>query len=95
MIAREGALGPGGTSSGNLYNLAGFLAEPPLTRTVPANKRASRELLIAIANARQYGNGALVAPPARLDDGLLDVVMVGHRSALRGLCREQGRHGPR
>ena len=44
-------LGPGGTSSGNLYNLAGFLAEPPLTRTVPANKRASRELLIAIANS--------------------------------------------
>jgi hypothetical protein len=51
VIAREGAIGPGGASGGNLYNLAGFLAEPPLTRTVPANQRASRELLIAVANS--------------------------------------------
>src|SRR4029079_9443562 len=51
VIAREGAIGPGGTNGGNLYNLTGFLAEPPLTRTVPANQRASRELLIAIANS--------------------------------------------
>ncbi len=52
VIAREGALGPGGTNGGNLYNLAGFLAEPPpLTRNVPAKQRASRELLIAIANS--------------------------------------------
>ena len=51
VIAREGAIGPGGTNGGNLYNLAGFLAEPPLARTVPANQRASRELLIAIANS--------------------------------------------
>ncbi len=50
VIAREGAIGPG-ANGGNLYNLAGFLAEPPLTRTVPANQRASRELLIAIANS--------------------------------------------
>jgi hypothetical protein len=42
VIAREGALGPGGTSGGNLYNLAGFLAEPPLARTVPANQRVPR-----------------------------------------------------
>jgi diacylglycerol kinase (ATP) len=46
-----------------------------------------RTLLIAIANARQYGNGALIAPQARLDDGLLDVVMVRHRSALRALVQ--------
>lgn len=52
IIAREGAIGPGGTPGGNLYNLAGFLAEPPLpNRTVPANQRASREDLIAIANS--------------------------------------------
>ncbi len=39
-------------------------------------------LLIAIANARQYGNGAVIAPSARLDDGRLDVVLVGTRSPL-------------
>ena len=31
----------------------------------------ARTLLIAIANARQYGNGALIAPEAQLDDGRL------------------------
>jgi diacylglycerol kinase (ATP) len=39
-----------------------------------------RALLIAIANARQYGNGAIIAPHARLDDGRLDVVIVPQRS---------------
>jgi diacylglycerol kinase (ATP) len=39
-----------------------------------------RALLIAIANARQYGHGAVIAPGARIDDGRLDVVIVNHRS---------------
>jgi YegS/Rv2252/BmrU family lipid kinase len=42
----------------------------------------TRALLIAIANGRQYGNGALIAPRARLDDGKLAVVVVAHRSPL-------------
>ena len=42
----------------------------------------SRTLLIAIANSRQYGNGALIAPQALLDDGQLDIVVVAHRSPL-------------
>jgi diacylglycerol kinase family enzyme len=33
-------------------------------------------LLIAVANSDQYGNGAYVAPGARADDGLLDLVAV-------------------
>lgn len=37
-----------------------------------------RPLLIAIANARQYGNGALIAPEALLDDGKLDLVIVDY-----------------
>jgi len=37
-------------------------------------------LLVAIANGRQYGNGALIAPTARIDDGKLDVVIVDDRS---------------
>jgi diacylglycerol kinase family enzyme len=39
-----------------------------------------RALFIAIANSRQYGNGATIAPGARIDDGALDVVIVGERS---------------
>ena len=47
----------------------------------------ARTLLIAIANARQYGNGALIAPEARLDDGRLDVVVVLARSPLAALVQ--------
>lgn len=39
-------------------------------------------LLIAMANSRQYGNGAQIAPHARLDDGALDVVVVKPQSIL-------------
>lgn len=46
-----------------------------------------RTLLIAIANARQYGNGALIAPEAQLDDGRLDVVVVPARSPLAALAQ--------
>ena len=35
-----------------------------------------RALLIACANGRQYGNRLFIAPGARLDDGLLEVVVV-------------------
>jgi diacylglycerol kinase (ATP) len=35
-----------------------------------------RAMLVAFANGRQYGNRLLIAPGARLDDGLLEVVIV-------------------
>jgi diacylglycerol kinase family enzyme len=37
-------------------------------------------LFIAVANSRQYGNGAQIAPAARLDDGKLDLVVVEARA---------------
>ena len=46
-----------------------------------------RALLIAIANARQYGNGAMIAPAARVDDGKLDVVIVASRSPFAALVQ--------
>ena len=46
---------------------------------------SSRALLIAVANSRQYGNGALIAPDARFDDGQLDMVLVQDRSPLATL----------
>jgi len=48
---------------------------------------AASVLLVAIANGRQYGNGALIAPEASVDDGRLDVVMIGHRSPLVALLQ--------
>lgn len=47
--------------------------------------RSVRPLLIALANSRQYGNGALIAPEALLDDGQLDVVVVDYLPAWRVL----------
>ncbi len=34
-----------------------------------------RALIVAFVNGRQYGGGAIIAPRARLDDGLLDLVV--------------------
>ena len=56
-----------------------------LTVTTPASSVSKPSLLVAIANGRQYGNGAVIAPRARLDDGRLDIVTVGARSLLRAL----------
>ena len=41
---------------------------------------ARRALLVTIANASQFGNGARIAPGARVDDGRLDLVVVEERS---------------
>ena len=38
--------------------------------------RRSKALLIAFANGREYGIGARIAPDARLDDGVLDAIVV-------------------
>ncbi len=37
-------------------------------------------VMVALANSCQYGNGAVIAAGARLDDGLLDVVAIETRS---------------
>src|SRR5262245_50324734 len=47
--------------------------------------RQVRALLVTLANSSQFGNGARIAPGARLDDGLLDLVVVDDRSALKAL----------
>ena len=45
-------------------------------RTAGEGSFEGRALVIAFVNGRQYGGGAVVAPGARLDDGLLDVVVI-------------------
>jgi diacylglycerol kinase (ATP) len=66
-----------------------LFAYDPDEHTIVIDGVAMRErtLLIALANARQYGNGALIAPDARIDDGRLDVVVISHRSPLRALLQ--------
>ena len=49
---------------------------------IDAERVAQEAMLIAVANGRQYGNRLLIAPGARLDDGLLEVVIVDRLSLL-------------
>lgn len=42
-------------------------------------------LMVSIANAPQYGSGAIIAPHARPDDGLLDVCFIEKPSFLKAL----------
>jgi len=44
-----------------------------------------RAVLVTIANSAQFGNGARIAPGAKLDDGLLDLVVLQERSRLTTL----------
>jgi YegS/Rv2252/BmrU family lipid kinase len=53
--------------------------------TIDAVSTRVKPLIIAIANGRQYGNGALIAPQACIDDGKLDVVVVNDRSVWSAL----------
>ena len=52
------------------------------TVAVDGDMQRTRALVVAICNSRQYGNGAIIAPDALVDDGLLDVVVVEQRSVL-------------
>ena len=69
-----------------LRELATYRPEP-LTITIGSSSVTTSALLVAIANGRQYGNGALVAPRAQLDDGRLDVIVIAHRPAWRAMCQ--------
>lgn len=44
---------------------------------------SGRALFVAVANAPSYGSGVRIAPQAKIDDGLLDVVVVADVGLLR------------
>ena len=50
-------------------------------------REVRRALLVTFANSSQFGNGARVAPAARLDDGQLDVVVFEETSRLAAMCQ--------
>jgi diacylglycerol kinase (ATP) len=55
--------------------------------TCDDERRVGRKFLIAFANAPEYGNGAVLAPDADVQDGVLDVVIVDAGSALSQIWR--------
>lgn len=61
--------------------------DPPADGAGPVTHRA---FLLTFANGRQWGNGAIIAPAAELDDGALDAVVVedrGTAAVLRSIPR--------
>jgi diacylglycerol kinase family enzyme len=62
-----------------------------LARYVPKEYRITtggttikvRALILSLANSAQFGNGARIAPAAKVDDGRLDLVVIPERSRLR------------
>jgi len=61
----------------------------PLEYTIQTETDVFRRiaLVVAVANSRQYGYGAKIAPTARLDDGELDLVIVEDCGLLSNLAR--------
>jgi YegS/Rv2252/BmrU family lipid kinase len=75
-----------------VYLLAGARAlvsyVPAVYNITAGDQRLTvRAVLVVVANSVQYGNGARIAPGARVDDGELDLVIVEERSRLATLCR--------
>jgi diacylglycerol kinase (ATP) len=68
-----------------LQSVASF---EPAEFTVTADEQhISRSgFFVAVGNAHRYGHGMKVAPRAALDDGLLDVCLVGAMNRLKLLC---------
>ena len=66
-----------------------LLAFEPDDHTIVADGVTVRQktIVIAIANGRQYGNGAVIAPGARLDDGQFDVVVIAARHPIVALLQ--------
>jgi diacylglycerol kinase (ATP) len=50
--------------------------------TGDVHRSPHRAMLITLANSAQFGNGAKIAPDARVDDGWLDLVVFEERSRL-------------
>jgi len=47
----------------------------------------TRAILVTIANSAQFGNGARIAPGARVDDGELDLVIFEERWRIATICQ--------
>lgn len=55
--------------------------------SVDGARLATRAVIVSIANGAQYGNNARIAPGARFDDGMLDLVVVEETARWRTLAQ--------
>ena len=71
-----------------IFGIREFLRYKPKTITINLNNRQKIEckpILLSFANVPQYGNGAIIAPGAKPDDGLLDVCILHPISSIKVL----------
>jgi diacylglycerol kinase (ATP) len=68
-----------------------LLTYVPATYTIRTDDAASapavRAVLVTVANSPEFGNGAIIAPGARVDDGQLDLVVMEERSRLNTILQ--------
>jgi YegS/Rv2252/BmrU family lipid kinase len=66
----------------------GLMTYAPARYVITANGERvdSRAVLVTIANSAQFGNGARIAPGARVDDGKLNLVVVSERARWQTLA---------
>jgi diacylglycerol kinase (ATP) len=71
-----------------LAALQSLIAFKPAEMNIMAEGRKIRRsaLFIAVGNALSYGGGMKVTPQATLDDGFLDICLVGKMNKLKLLC---------
>ena len=83
---RTGAFGGGSWAyvRAGLAAIASFSA-PVVEVEYDGERFAGRATIVVVANAPFFGGGMRIAPSASIDDGWLDVVIVGHMSRLRML----------
>ncbi len=66
-------------------------AYEPATYTIrtPADNggKTVRAVLVTVANSPEFGNGAVIAPRARVDDGLLDLVVMEEQSRINTIVQ--------
>jgi len=71
-----------------IVGLQQFFKYKPETMTLALNNNHKIEcqpMLLSIANAPQFGNGAIIAPNAIPDDGLLDICILSRVSSIKAI----------
>ncbi|MEM1417791.1 MAG: diacylglycerol kinase family protein [Myxococcota bacterium] len=79
--------------AGSLEGLANYANRRVRLRVDDAPAREASILNVAVANGRYFGGGMHIAPRARLDDGLFDVVSVERTTRLGQLALTRSLYG--
>jgi diacylglycerol kinase family enzyme len=73
-----------------------FYREPVITISSGSWRQEGAYFMLTIANGSRYGGGFMVAPLAKIDDGLFDIVLIKPMAALKRILRlpvvEKGKH---